>query len=155
MSTRGPFHLALPVLDLVETRAFYTELLGCATGRESERWVDLDFFGHQLVLHRVERADHSVAATNPVDGHEVPAGHFGPVLEWAEWQRLAAHLGTAGVEFLIEPYLRFEGRAGEQGTFFIRDPSGNALEFKTFRNLDSLFATDLDSAITDAPESAG
>lgn len=143
MSVSGPFHLALPVTDLVETRAFYTELLGCATGRESSRWVDVDFFGHQLVLHLVDRAAHPASASNPVDGHDVPAGHFGPVLEWGDWERLARQLEASGVEFLIEPYLRFEGQVGEQGTFFIRDPSGNALEFKTFRNLDMMFATEL------------
>ena len=139
------FHLALPVTDLDATRAFYTDLLGCATGRESSRWVDLDFFGHQLVLHRVEPDDHPAAASNPVDGHDVPAGHFGPVLPWADWERLVERLREHGVDFLIEPYLRFEGKAGEQGTFFVRDPSGNALEFKTFRDISKLFSTDLDS----------
>ncbi len=139
------FHLALPVTDLDATRAFYTDLLGCATGRESSRWVDLDFFGHQLVLHRVEPDDHPAAASNPVDGHDVPAGHFGPVLPWADWERLVERLREHGVDFLIEPYLRFEGKAGEQGTFFVRDPSGNALEFKTFRDISKLFSTDLDA----------
>lgn len=138
------FHLALPVTDLDATRRFYTELLGCPTGRESSRWVDLDFFGHQLVLHLVEPDDHPAAASNAVDGHDVPAGHFGPVLAWDDWERLAERLRRHGVEFLIEPYLRFEGRAGEQGTFFVRDPSGNALEFKTFRDESKLFSTDLD-----------
>jgi extradiol dioxygenase family protein len=149
MSTLRPFHLALPVTDLVETRAFYTELLACATGRESTRWVDVDFFGHQLVLHLVDPADHPASASNAVDGHDVPAGHFGIVLAWADWARLARHLTEAGVEFLIEPYLRFEGQAGEQGTLFIRDPSGNALEFKTFRNLDMMFATDLTTPVAE------
>ena len=139
------FHLALPVTDLDATRAFYTDLLGCETGRESSRWVDLDFFGHQLVLHRVEPDDHPAAASNPVDGHDVPAGHFGPVLPWADWERLVERLREHGVDFLIEPYLRFEGKAGEQGTFFVRDPSGNALEFKTFRDISKLFSTDLDA----------
>lgn len=145
MSGRCPFHLALPVTDLVQTRAFYTELLGCPTGRASSRWVDLDFFGHQLVLHLVESGAHPAAPTNPVDGHNVPASHFGPVLDWADWERLAERLHNAGIEFLIEPYLRFAGQIGEQGTFFVRDPSGNVLEFKTFRDLSQLFATDLDA----------
>lgn len=140
------FHLALPVTDLDTTRAFYTELLGCPTGRESSRWVDLDFFGHQLVLHLVEPEDHPASACNAVDGHDVPAGHFGPVLDWADWERLAERMRAHGVEFLIEPYLRFEGRVGEQGTFFVRDPSGNALEFKTFRNISTLFSEDLEAS---------
>ncbi|NCO18794.1 MAG: VOC family protein [Gammaproteobacteria bacterium] len=142
MRTLRPFHLALPVTDLDETRTFYTDLLCCATGRESERWVDLDFFGHQLVLHLVDAGDHPASASNTVDGHAVPAGHFGPVLEWDDWERLGQRLLAAGVEFEIEPYIRFEGMAGEQGTFFIRDPSGNALEFKTFRTLEMMFAND-------------
>jgi hypothetical protein len=144
---RPPFHLALPVTDLDETRRFYTDTLGCATGRTAARWVDLDFFGHQLVLHLVDPADHPSAATNPVDGHDVPAGHFGPVLDWAEWERLAERLRDHGVGFVIEPYVRFEGKAGEQGTFFVRDPSGNHLEFKAFRDLGMLFATDLDRPV--------
>ncbi len=139
------FHLALPVTDLDATRRFYTDLLGCPTGRESSRWVDLDFFGHQLVLHLVKPDQHPAAASNAVDGHDVPAGHFGPVLAWSDWEALADRMRQRGVEFLIEPYVRFEGKAGEQGTFFVRDPSGNALEFKTFRNISKLFSTDLDS----------
>jgi len=146
MDRNPPFHLALPVTDLAETRRFYTETLGCATGREDARWVDLDFFGHQLVLHLVDPADHPAAATNAVDGHSVPAGHFGPVLEWSHWEKLAERFKRDGVPFVIEPYLRFEGLAGEQGTFFVRDPSGNHLEFKTFRDPGMLFATDLDKA---------
>ncbi len=140
-----PFHLALPVTDLDATRAFYTDLLGCPTGRESSRWVDLDFFGHQLVLHLVEPEDHPASASNAVDGHDVPAGHFGPVLDWDDWERLAERMRERGVGFLIDPYVRFEGKAGEQGTFFVRDPSGNALEFKTFRDISTLFSTDLDA----------
>lgn len=138
------FHLALPVTDLDATRSFYTDVLGCATGRESSRWVDLDFFGHQLVLHLVEREDHPAGASNAVDGHDVPAGHFGPVVEWGDWERLASKFRKLGVDFLVEPYVRFEGKAGEQGTFFVRDPSGNALEFKTFRDVSNLFSTDLE-----------
>ena len=141
----SPFHLALPVTDLVETRVFYEQLIGCKPGRESSRWLDLDFFGHQLVLHLVDAADHPAAATNAVDGQDVPAGHFGPILEWDDWEALADKLRRAGMTFVIEPYLRFEGKAGEQGTFFVRDPSGNALEFKTFRDISTLFSTDLDA----------
>ncbi|MFW6341198.1 MAG: VOC family protein, partial [Wenzhouxiangella sp.] len=101
------FHLALPVIDLDRTLAFYTRTLGCATGRSAERWVDLDFFGHQLVLHQVAPEDHPAVATNPVDGHAVPASHFGPILDWDDFQQLAERLQAAGVEFVIEPYLRF------------------------------------------------
>jgi extradiol dioxygenase family protein len=140
-----PFHLAQPVTDLEATRSFYTDVLGCPTGRESSRWLDLDFFGHQLVLHLVDPQDHPAAASNAVDGHDVPAGHFGPVLAWGDWERLAERMREHGIDFLIEPYVRFEGQVGEQGTFFIRDPSGNALEFKTFRNINALFAKELDA----------
>ncbi|MFU8878072.1 MAG: VOC family protein, partial [Wenzhouxiangellaceae bacterium] len=137
------FHLALPVTDLDRTPAFYEDILGCTRGRESSRWVDLDFFGHQLVLHRVAPEQHPAAATNPVDGDQVPASHFGPVLDWASWEALAGRLRDHEVEFLIEPRVRFEGKPGEQGTFFVRDPSGNALEFKAFRDIGMLFATRL------------
>ena len=139
------FHLALPVTDLDQTLRFYTDTLGCATGRRSEQWVDLDFFGHQLVLHRVDPAEHPAAATNPVDGHAVPASHFGPVLDWADFEKMAARLREAGINFVIEPYLRFAGKRGEQATMFIADPSGNHLEFKAFRNIEMLFASDLES----------
>lgn len=138
------FHLALPVTDLDQTLVFYTDLLGCPTGRSSERWVDLDFFGHQLVLHQVEPQAHPASASNAVDGHAVPASHFGPILEWDDFHALAKRLREAGLAFVIEPYLRFEGLKGEQATMFIADPSGNHLEFKAFRNIDSLFASDLD-----------
>jgi extradiol dioxygenase family protein len=141
------FHLALPVTDLEETLRFYTDTLGCPTGRSAERWVDLDFFGHQLVLHRVEPKDHPSASTNTVDGHAVPASHFGPVLDWDEFHVVAERLRGAGVCFVIEPYLRFEGLKGEQATMFVADPSGNHLEFKSFRDISMLFATDLDQAV--------
>ncbi len=139
------FHLALPVTDLDATLAFYTDRLGCSTGRRSDQWVDLDFFGHQLVLHRVDAEHHPAAQTNPVDGHEVPASHFGPILEWDDFEQLAERLRSAGSDFVIEPYVRFAGRKGEQATLFIADPSGNHLEFKAFRDIQMLFATDLDA----------
>jgi len=147
MSNNPLFHLALPVTDLDATRRFYTDVLGCPTGREAGRWVDLDFFGHQLVLHLVAPADHPAAATNAVDGHDVPAGHFGPILQWSAWEALAERLRRHGTGFAIEPYVRFKGLAGEQGTFFVRDPSGNHLEFKAFRDPAMLFATDLDRPV--------
>lgn len=137
-----PFHLAFPVNDLTAARDFYAGLLGCGVGRTSERWIDFDFWGHQVVAHLV--SGEGEAALNEVDGHQVPARHFGVVLPWDEWQALAERLTDAGCEFIVEPYLRFQGRAGEQGTLFIKDPSGNALEFKTFRDIGQLFATGLE-----------
>ncbi len=134
----APFHLAVPVDDLERARGFYVDLLGCATGREDERWLDLDFFGHQVTLHLAE-ADGSEAA-NAVDGDDVPVRHFGVILAPADWQALAARLGAAGIDFLIEPRVRFRGQPGEQRTMFLRDPAGNALEFKSFADPCRVFA---------------
>lgn len=139
-----PFHLAFPVTDLEAARRFYGNVLGCRTGRESERWIDFDFWGHQLVAHLVEADRHPAAATNPVDDHDVPVSHFGAVLPWDEFETLAERLRRAGVEFVIEPYLRFEGRVGEQITMFVKDPCGNHLEFKAFRHPEMLFEKDLE-----------
>lgn len=130
-----PFHLAIPVHDLAESRAFYGGVLGCAEGRSAERWVDFDFFGHQLVCHVSGNAPAGVAHTNPVDGHDVPVPHFGAVLDMDTWQDLAGRLEAAGVEFVIGPHVRFEGQPGEQATMFLLDPSGNAIEFKAFRDV--------------------
>lgn len=135
------FHLAFPVHDLEAARRFYTGVLGCGVGRESERWLDFDFQGHQITAHLVsdqpDRALH-----NPVDGRQVPARHFGLVLDWDEWHALADRLREAETDFLIEPGIRFEGKPGEQATLFITDPSGNALEFKSFKDPKQLFARD-------------
>ncbi len=131
-----PFHLAIPVRDLASARAFYGGVLGCPEGRCSAEWVDFDFFGHQLVCHVVaQAAGGQRAAHNPVDGHDVPVPHFGLVLEMPDWEALAARLRTARVDFVIEPHLRFQGQVGEQATMFLTDPSGNALEFKSFRDI--------------------
>lgn len=138
------FHLAFPVTDLNKARSFYGDILGCGTGRESERWIDFDFFGHQLVAHLVAPEDHPSTNTNQVDGHAIPASHFGVILEWQQLDELAQRLEGKGVKFVIEPYVRFEGRRGEQKTLFICDPSNNYLEFKAFRHIDALFAKDLD-----------
>ena len=138
------FHLAFPVIDLDQARYFYVEVLGCTTGRESDHWIDFNFFGHQLVAHLVEPENHPNVATNLVDGHAVPASHFGVILHWSDYEAFVSRLRQAEVEFVIEPYVRFEGRRGEQSTLFIRDPSNNYLEFKAFRDLDMLFAKDLD-----------
>ncbi|MCH9015151.1 MAG: VOC family protein [Gemmatimonadetes bacterium] len=139
MSTQIPrFHLAFPVRDLKEARQFYGSLLGCEEGRSSDTWVDFDFQGHQIVAHLSLEAS---AGTNEVDGHQVPVRHFGLILEWAKWEELAHDLKSAGAEFIIEPYVRFEGQPGEQATMFVRDPSGNALEFKAFRDEEQIFAS--------------
>ena len=130
-----PFHLAIPVSDLAAARAFYGELLGCAEGRSAADWVDFDFFGHQLVCHLATGAGPAPAHSNPVDGHNVPVPHFGMVLEMPDWEALARRLKGAGVRFVIEPYVRFRGQSGEQATMFLHDPSGNALEFKSFRDI--------------------
>ncbi|HET9475625.1 MAG TPA: VOC family protein, partial [Steroidobacteraceae bacterium] len=134
-----PFHLAIPVHSLSAARDFYGGLFGCAEGRSSEDWVDFDFYGHQLVAHldpnRRPRVHH-----NPVDGHDVPVPHFGVVLEWQAWQALAERLRQAGTRFEIEPGIRFAGQVGEQATMFLYDPSGNALEFKAFRDPARMFA---------------
>lgn len=129
-----PFHLAIAVHDLAEARAFYGGLLGCPEGRSAGRWVDFDLRGHQLVCHQVP-GKHTAPAHNPVDGQEVPVPHFGVVLELADWRNLAERLAAAGVNFIIEPHVRFEGSPGEQATMFFRDPSGNHLEFKAFRDI--------------------
>jgi extradiol dioxygenase family protein len=135
-----PFHLAVPVTDLATARQFYGDLLGCTEGRSSDEWVDFNFFGHQLVTH----LDHSCHARPPlhnaVDGKDVPVPHFGVVLAWDQWQQLAQRLRAAGMTFGIEPGIRFHGQVGEQATMFFQDPSGNALEFKAFRDLAQLFA---------------
>lgn len=134
-----PFHLAFPVTDLEATRAFYNALLGCAVGREDTRWIDFDFFGHQISAHLVDSAP-APEPTNEVDGKAVPVRHFGAVLAWDDWHRLAQRLRDAGVGFLIEPHIRFAGQVGEQATLFITDPSGNGLEFKSFKDPRCLFA---------------
>ena len=132
------FHLAFPVRDLAEARAFYGGLLGCPEGRSSADWIDFDFHGHQIVAH-LAPADEA-QATNPVDGEDVPVRHFGVILPLAEWEALAERLKAAGTRFLIEPQVRFRGQPGEQATMFFLDPSGNALEFKAFARDEMVFA---------------
>jgi extradiol dioxygenase family protein len=133
-----PFHLAFPVRDLAETRAFYHELLGCPVGRESARWIDFDFFGHQITAHLADGS--GAVAHNEVDSDAVPVPHFGAVLTMDDWQSLADRLTKEGVRFVIEPHIRFKGEVGEQATMFIKDPSGNALEFKAVADHAQLFA---------------
>ena len=139
MSGFRPFHLAIPVRDIAESRRFYGDTFGCREGRSAEQWVDFDFFGHQLVIHAAEGKEEA-GSHNPVDGHDVPVPHFGVVLDWDEWHSLVERLKEKGVQFVIEPYVRFKGQPGEQVTMFFRDPSGNALEFKAFKDLGMLFA---------------
>lgn len=150
--TLRPFHLAIPVTDLAAARRFYGEVLGCPEGRSSDQWVDFDFQGHQLVVHSVERAfpvgkptqpgsdATQDAGHNPVDGHDVPVPHFGLVLTMEGFDALADRIAAAGVAFVHPPMLRFAGLPGEQKTMFLRDPSGNALEFKAFADDAMLFA---------------
>ncbi len=135
-----PFHLAIPVSDLKKAREFYGEFLGFSEGRSSEHWIDWNFFGHQLVTHLKEDAPSKPTAHNPVDGHDVPVPHFGVVLEWDAWHEFAKKLKAAKIKFVIEPYIRFRGKTGEQATMFFFDPSGNALEFKAFKDISQLFA---------------
>ena len=134
-----PFHLAFPVHDLSAARAFYGELLGCPEGRSSSEWVDFNLYGHQVVAHLAPDQT-GLAVTNAVDGDNVPVRHFGVVLSMDEWQALADKLKKAGQSFIIEPHVRFKGQVGEQATMFFLDPSGNALEFKAFKDMSSLFA---------------
>lgn len=133
-----PFHLAVPVDDLNAARAFYGQLMGCPEGRSSDKWIDFNFFGHQFVVHLgapVGEPDH-----NGVDGDAVPSFHYGCVLTWDDWEVLAARLEAANIDFIIAPKVRFKGEVGEQATMFFKDPAGNALEFKAFKDPSQLFA---------------
>lgn len=134
-----PFHLAFPVHDLLAARAFYGNLLGCPEGRSSDEWIDFNFCGHQIVAHLAPQ-ECGPDQTNTVDGHGVPVRHFGLVLPMPQWEALAQRLSQAGVQFVIEPYVRFKGEVGEQATMFFRDPSGNAIELKAFADPSRLFA---------------
>lgn len=136
-----PFHLAIPVHDVPLARQFYRDVLGLEEGRSAEDWVDFNFYGHQLVIHyHSKTSDQHTAETNPVDGHDVPVPHFGVVLTWEQWEALAERLKSYNIKFVIEPYVRFKGQVGEQGTLFFLDPCGNALEFKAFKDMGQLFA---------------
>lgn len=136
-----PFHLAFPVSSLIDTRKFYEDLLGCSVGRTSERWIDFNFYGHQISAH-LKPDEVKIARTNEVDGDQVPVRHFGAILDMETWENLAERLKEANIDFIIEPHVRFKGEAGEQATMFFLDPSGNALEFKAFKNQSQIFATE-------------
>jgi extradiol dioxygenase family protein len=140
-TTLPPFHLAVPVHDIGAAREFYGDVLGFPRGRSAERWTDWNVEGHQVVTHQVDDHVNAVAGTNPVDGHQVPVPHFGLVLSVERFQELARRLTDAGTDFVIEPYVRFEGEPGEQWTMFFLDPAGNALEFKAFRDESQVFAS--------------
>ena len=135
-----PFHLAFPVDDLEKTRKFYTEVIGCKEGRSSDKWIDFDMYGHQVVAHLVESKEK--IQTNLVDGDDVPSSHFGVILEQETWHLLSKALEESGIDFIIEPHTRFKDEPGEQSTMFFLDPCGNALEFKAFKSDDMIFAVD-------------
>ena len=135
-----PFHLAIPVKNLELCRTFYRDIIQCVEGRSDTHWVDFNFFGHQLVIHQKDNFIPQ-QISNPVDGHDVPVPHFGVVLKMNEWVKLSELLKNNGTEFIIEPTIRFKGKPGEQATLFFKDPEGNALEFKAFKDLGQLFAT--------------
>ena len=133
-----PFHLAFPVDNLEKTREFYTKVLDCKEGRSSDKWIDFDMYGHQVVAHLVDELQ--IVQTNSVDGDKVPSSHFGVILEMKEWRALSTCLKNSEISFIIEPHIRFKGEAGEQATMFFLDPSGNALEFKSFKNDNMIFS---------------
>ena len=139
MSTISPFHIAIPVHNLDKCRVFYREVLNCEEGRSSDHWVDFNLFGHQLVIHYKPKSKEELHS-NPVDGKDVPVPHYGVILPWATFQTFAKELEAKGIQFIIEPYIRFEGQVGEQATMFFLDPAGNALEFKAFKDMGQLFA---------------
>ena len=138
MSELAPFHLAFTVSDLDKAKSFYIDVLGCSLGRTDTRWVDFSLYGHQITAHLSACDKYDIS--NPVDGEQVPVPHFGLILPWPEWDEMAERIRHSEFSFLIEPRIRFQDQPGEQGTFFIRDPSGNALEFKSFRNSEKIFA---------------
>ena len=133
-----PFHLAIPVHDLEKSRDFYKNILGCDEGRSSDHWVDVNLFGHQLVIHYKEKSTEK-SKTNPVDGKDVPIPHFGVILEWNQFHNFSNQLIEKGITFIIDPYIRFKGLPGEQATMFFKDPCGNELEFKSFKDFNQIF----------------
>ena len=133
-----PFHLAIPVHDLEKSRDFYKNILGCDEGRSSDHWVDFNLFGHQLVIHYKEKSTEK-SKPHPVDGKDVPIPHFVVILEWNQFHNFSNQLIEKGITFIIDPYIRFKGLPGEQATMFFKDPCGNALEFKSFKNPGQLF----------------
>ena len=135
----APFHLAVPVSNIEVCRTFYRDIIGCEEGRSSDQWIDFNFFGHQFVIHQKSGPVEGLH-TNMVDGKAIPVPHFGVVLPWNEFKSFSNRLKSKNISFIIEPYIRFKGQIGEQATMFFYDPSGNALEFKSFKNNTALFA---------------
>ena len=131
-----PFHLAIPVSDLIKSMYFYKDILGCSLGRRSDTWVDFNFFNHQLVIHQSDNLKNN--SYNKVDGHDIPVPHFGVILEWEDWHNFSNRIKDQ-IKFKIKPYIRFKGEIGEQATMFFLDPDMNALEFKAFKNDDMIF----------------
>jgi uncharacterized protein len=144
MTRLTPFHLAIQVRDIAEARDFYGAKMGFAEGRSSAEWIDFNLYGHQLVTHlnpQLGKQGKLPNHANQVDGHGVPVPHFGVVLEFPQWHALAERAKQFLDAFILEPYIRFQGEVGEQGTMFFADPSGNVLEFKAFRHIETeLFA---------------
>ena len=136
-----PFHLAFPIYDLNEAKIWYTKYLDCKIGRESSKWIDFNFYGHQISAHLVPKKENNII-TNEVDKKNIPVRHFGIILEWEQWQELSLKLIKLNIEFIVKPYLRFKGKIGEQATMFIKDPSDNYIEFKSFKNDNYIFASD-------------
>lgn len=141
MQSIRPFHLAFPIRNIEETKRFYTEVLGCTMGRSTDKWIDFDFFGHQLSAH-LKPEECNVAQANIVDGKNVPVKHHGVILTMSDWAALSLKLSDKGIKFIIEPYIRFQGEVGEQATMFFLDPSGNALEFKAFKDDSYIFKSE-------------
>ena len=131
------FHLAIPVLDLGAAKDFYINILGCSKGRSSAKWIDFNFYGHQLVCHEVKESINK--NMNNVDGNNIPVPHFGIILDWREFHSLSTDLQSKNINFIIEPTIRFKGKVGEQAIMFLKDPSDNAIEFKSFKNNDEVF----------------
>ena len=140
MEKLNPFHLAIPVTDIEESKRFYHNLLGAKIGRFSDTWIDFDFFGHQLVCHLSPASISEIS--NPVDQEDVPVPHYGVVLDWNEFEKIIKQLEEKKINFIIKPTIRFKGEVGEHAIAFLRDPSGNAIEFKSFRNMDNLFKSE-------------
>tara|TARA_B100000427_G_C15200395_1_gene460035 strand:- start:140 stop:565 length:426 start_codon:yes stop_codon:yes gene_type:complete len=136
-----PFHLAFPIYDLNEAKIWYTKYLDCKIGRESSKWIDFNFYGHQISAHLVPKKENNII-TNEVDQKNIPVRHFGIILEWEQWQELSSKLIKLNIEFIVKPYLRFKGKIGEQATMFIKDPSDNCIEFKSFKNDNYIFTSD-------------